>query len=339
MGRICRTVCCLGVCAFLIAASPPQAAQQNGRAAGAAATFLRPLPVRIAKILLLPRGTHRYLEDYRAVVVALSTHRGHLTRGRHVNWQVFSAVRPELRGLILAINSGAPPTALLRRIMASVTIGRAYLPVRGRRWRYGTVWDRMFISTVLTRRSRRLLRSGRRQDAARWGRASLFLWSQEEATQGTAGVLSYWCRGTGTAPENLAALGLPERSGKALRRLYQSALKHERRAFARSGFNTLGSRLGALRAPRVPRGLLSSYLGSVRKLVELGLTGRPYYALVGLGSVRSIRMELARREHAKSSARMRNWVLGLSREVAAHRDLPAYFRNCLLRWIKEAMGP
>ncbi len=338
MGKIGGMVFRIGACVFVATASA-HAAQQTGRAAEAAALFLSPLPVRIAKILLLPQGAHRYLKDYRAIVVALSTHRGHLTRGRHVNWRAFSTVRPGLRGLARAVSSGASPTALLRRIMGAVTLSRGYLPVRGRPWRYGTIWDRMFISTVLTRRSRRLLRSGRRQDAARWGRASLFLWAQEEATQGAAGVLSYWCRSSGTAPENLAALGLPKRNDEALRHLYRSALGRERRAFARSGFNALGARLETLRAPRVPRGLLSSYLRSVRKLLGLGLAGRPYYALVGLGSVRSIQAELAERGHVKSSARVRSWVSRLSNEVDANRDLPAGYRNALLRWSREAAGP
>lgn len=311
----------------------------HARVACAAAVvqrFVSPLPSRVAKLVLIKGGSHSYLRDYGAVIKALSAPGVHWTLGGHLNWKAFHAVEPEFRRLVRAVNQSPRLDALYNRILESVTVTRRDLPSHGRRWRYGKIRERMFLSTILTRRSRNLLKLGRKREAAEWGRASLFLWSQDDVTMGTSGVLAYWCSGRGTASANLAALRLPPGNVSRLVGLFRSALKRDSREFSDTGFDKLGSRL---EAPHPPHPVLSKYLDSVHHLVVLGLSGRPHYALVGLGSLYSIQAGLAARGHRGLCDRISVWAAAMERRVISDRALPRLYRAALLRWIKEAVGP
>ena len=156
---------------------------------------------------------------------------------------------------------------------------------------------------------------------------------------GAPGVLAYWCNSYGTAPANLAALGLPESNNKALRQLRQSAFRREQRLFAKSGFNALGARLISLRARHVPIPLLAGYLNSVGAMLRYALRGHPHLALVGLGSLGYANRSLAAKGHRAAVARIRKWLMSKARSVRRRHNLPAYYQTVLLRWIKEAMGP
>ena len=327
----------------------PQASAAQARRSA----YPRPLATRVYAILNLPSGSRPWLPSLARLIAAISPD---IHAPAAVRDATFRRHLADARELVAALNTGADPIALRMRIMNCLNLDGTYSVPHGKKWRYGTLIDRLWLGSLLLGRALKLMGQGHKMRAARYARAELLIACQNSLWMGWRPCLFShvrlhwnWKRRYGSLV-NARELQIGLRFRRRLRAILdisgrqQAALDHlyaagERQLAGRFGsaYNTLsviGDKIVEASTKRALRHAREKCLRSV--MVCIAKAPNIGWQFRSLRTILALRSQLNLSGYRHLSLQIKQMLQRWAAKIKSDRAMPRLERQALQRWIKEA---
>jgi hypothetical protein len=292
-----------------------------------------PLADRLARVLGVPNRSGGYLPVLSRVCDYLS----HAIRP-DVRWPIRTALRkaePLVAEIVAAINHGAAPTLLRKKILGTITLSGYSIPEAGGGWEYGSLRERRGIAAFMAWHGVQLLRSGNRAAAAQWETASVMLSAQDDVALGIVAVLGRYLPATPTSPMYEPS-ALPHSIVRELREMCESRLTGDTRFFFNVYKLETLPREQLHRRGNVPALVRNAYLARLHAMIgeaARGSLSRQYFFLQRVITILRIWGSGSHFRMTDATIRAINrWAQAL---LSSGRAAGAE-RAAALRWVKEA---